>query len=74
MSMFDSDQVTFSPMGSKVWELYAKIRTLVDEEMMNFTEEELHLINLLYGDNFVYPVHNHVEALLTGTPLGETVH
>ena len=74
MSLLDSDEITFGPMGSKVWDLYARIRDVVDEEMMNFTEDELHMINLLYGDNFVYPVHNHVRTLLTGTPSSETLH
>lgn len=74
MSMFDSDEVSFGPMGSKVWELYARIKDVVDEEMMNFSEEELHMINLLYGENFIYPVYNHVSTLLTGAPTGETLH
>ena len=74
MSLFDSDEVSFGPMGSKVWDLYARIRDVVEEEMMNFTEEELHMINLLYGENFIYPVHNHVSTLLTGAPTGETLH
>ena len=76
MSLFDSDngELTFGPMGSKVWDLYAKIRTLVDREMMNFTEEELHMINLLYGENFIYPVYNHVTELLTGASPEETIH
>ena len=70
----DSDEVTFGPMGSKVWDLYARIREVVDEEMMNFTEDELHMINLLYGENFIYPVYNHVSILLTGAPSTETLH
>ena len=74
MSLMDSDGVTFGPMGSKVWDLYAKIRDLVELEMMNFSEEELHMINLLYGDNFIYPVHNHVTQLLTGADATETLH
>jgi hypothetical protein len=72
--LLDSDGTTFGPMGSKVWDLYAKIREVVEIEMMNFTEEELHMINLLYGDNFIYPVHNHVTQLLTGVPYEETLH
>ena len=72
--IIDSDGVTFGPMGSKVWDLYAKIRDVVDVEMMNFTPEELHMINILYGENFIYPVHNHVTSLLTGTPMEETLH
>ena len=76
MSLFDSngDEITFGPMGKKVWDLYAKIRDLVDLEMMNFSEDELHMINLLYGDNFIYPVHNHVKQLLTGADERETLH
>ena len=78
MSLFDSDGdgegLTFGPMGSKVWDMYAKIRELVDEEMMNFNEDELLMINLLYGENFIYPVHNHVTELITGTPSRETLH
>jgi hypothetical protein len=74
MSIFDSDEVTFGPFGSKVWDLYAKLREVCDVEMMNFTEEELHMINLLYGENFSYPVHNHVTSLLTGAPQDEVIH
>jgi hypothetical protein len=72
--MMDSDGATFGPMGSKVWDLYAKIRDLVEIEMMNFTEEELRVIAVLYGENFIYPVYNHVDQLLTGTPNQETIH
>jgi hypothetical protein len=72
--MIDSDGATFGPMGSKVWDLYAKIRDLVEIEMMNFTEEELRVIAVLYGENFIYPVYNHVDQLLTGTPNQETIH
>ena len=72
--MLDSDEVSFGPMGSKVWDLYAKIRDLVDREIMEFSEDELHMINLLYGENFIYPVHNHVTTLLTGVSQEETLH
>lgn len=76
MSLFDSDEsgVSFGPFGTKVWDLYGKIRELVDKEMMNFTEEELQMIDMIYGENFSYPVHNHVTSLLTGAPMTETVH
>ena len=71
----DSDgEITFGPLGHKVWDLYAKIRELVDVEMMEFTEDELRIITVLYGENFVYPVYNHVNQLLTGTPAEETIH
>ena len=71
----DSDgEFTMGPLGHKVWDLYAKIRDLVDIEMMEFTEDELRIIPVLYGENFVYPVYNHVDQLLTGTPVEETIH
>ena len=71
----DSDgEMTFGPMGQKVWDLYAKIRDLVDIEMMEFSEDELRMVSVLYGENFVYPVYNHVNQLLTGTPDEETLH
>lgn len=77
MSLFDSDEsgeMTFGPFGAKVWDMYAKIREVVDREMMEFTEEELHMINLLYGENFNYPIYNHVTQLLTGAPEDEVIH
>ena len=65
----DSDgEMTVGPMGQKVWDLYAKIREVVDVEMMEFTEDELRVVSMLYGENLVYPVYNHVNQLLTGTP------
>ena len=71
----DSDgEMTFGPMGQKVWDLYAKIREIVDIEMMEFTEDELRVVSVLYGENLVYPVYNHVDQLLTGTPAEETLH
>ena len=71
----DSDgEMTFGPMGQKVWDLYAKIREVVDVEMMEFTEDELRIVSVLYGENLVYPVYNHVDQLLTGTPAEETLH
>ena len=76
MSLFDSngDEITFGPMGKKVWDLYAKIRELVDRELMEFTVDELYTIKLIYGENFYYPVFNHVDKLLDGTPEEETLH
>lgn len=71
----DSDQITtFGPMGKKVWNMYERIRGVVDIEMMEFTEEELQMVSTIYGENFVYPVYNHVNQLLTGAPAEEVLH
>jgi len=42
--------------------------------MMEFTADELYTIKLIYGENFYYPVYNHVDKLLEGTPEEETLH
>jgi len=70
----DGQEITFGPMGQKVWDMYAKIRELVDREMMEFTIDELYTLRLLYGENFNYPVHNHIDKLLEGSPAEETIH
>ena len=72
--MMDSDEMAFGPMGTKVWDLYARIRDVVEVEIMNFSEEELRVVSVLYGENLIYPVYNHVNELLTGTPQEETLH
>ena len=72
--MMDSDEMAFGPMGTKVWDLYAKIRDMVEVEIMNFSEDELRVVSVLYGENLIYPVYNHVNQLLTGTPEEETLH
>mgnify|MGYP007062042883 FL=1 len=71
-SMVDSDQR--SPVGSKIFDLYDKIHKLVDLELMKFDPAELKMIQLVYGDNFFYPISTHVDQLMTGAPDDEVVH
>ena len=71
-SMVDSDQR--SPVGSKIFELYEKIHKLVDLELMKFDVPELKMIQLIYGDQFFYPINNHVDQLMTGAPDDEVLH
>jgi hypothetical protein len=69
---FDYDEM--SPSGSKIFELYEKIHELVDEELMKFDISELKMIQLVYGDNFFYPINTHVNKLMDGTPSDEILH
>ena len=71
-SMVDSDQR--SPVGSKIFDLYEKIHELVDLELMKFDPAELKMIQLVYGENFFYPINTHVDQLMTGAPDDEVVH
>ena len=70
--MLDSDER--SPIGTKVFELYGKIHELVDVELMKFDMEELRMLQLVYGDNFHYPINDHIDQMISGTPEGEVIH
>ena len=73
--MIDSDEMTtFGPMGEKVWNMYSRVSDVVDIELMNFTEDELKMVSVLYADNLIYPIHSHVAQLMTGTPEDEVLH
>ena len=63
-----------SPMGSKIFDLYEKIHELVDLELMKFDPAELKMIQLVYGENFFYPINTHVDQLMTGAPDDEMIH
>ena len=71
-TMVDSDDR--SPIGLKIFELYEKIAALVDVELMKFEPAELKMIQLVYGENFFYPINTHVDELMTGAPENEVVH
>ena len=71
-TMVDSDDR--SPVGSKIFELYEKIHKLVDVELMKFDPAELRMIQLVYGENFFYPINIHVDELMTGAPEDEVIH
>ena len=71
-SMVDSDDR--SPVGSKIFEMYEKIHELVDLELMKFDPAELRMIQLVYGENFFYPINTHVDQLMTGAPEDEMLH
>ena len=71
-TMVDSDDR--SPVGSKIFELYEKIHKLVDVELMKFDPAELRMIQLVYGENFFYPINSHVDELMTGAPEDEVIH
>ena len=70
--MLDSDDR--GPIGTKVFELYGKIHELVDVELMKFDIDELRMLQLVYGDNFHYPINDHITQMISGTPEDEVLH
>lgn len=73
--MIDSDEMSaFGPMGEKVWNMYSRVSDVVDLELMNFTEDELKMVNMLYGENLTYPIFGHVAQLMIGAPEDEVLH
>ena len=70
--MIDSD--SRSPIGIKVFALYDKLHDVVDLELMKFNEEELKMLQLIYGENFQYPIYEHITQMMSGAPEEETLH
>jgi hypothetical protein len=54
--------------------MYSRVQEVVDLELMNFTEDEIKMVSVLYGDNLIYPIYDHVTQLMTGTPEEEILH
>ena len=69
----DSDQ-SVGIMSEVLWDMYAKIHEKVDEELMRLNEEELRIMKIIYQDQLVYPIHEHIDQLLEGPPGNETLH
>ncbi len=70
--MIDSDNR--SPIGAKVFQLYDRLHEVVDLELMKFDQEELRMLQLIYGENFQYPIHDHITQMMSGAPEDEVLH
>ena len=68
----DSDEVT--PMSQVLFDLYSKLHEISDRELMKLTEEELRIMQIVYRKELVYPIHEHIDQLLSGATNGDTVH
>ena len=75
--MDDSDTVDgigILSMNRSLFQLYSVLHETVDAELMKLDQQELRLLQLLYADQLVYPIHDHIDQLLGGVPSTETVH
>ena len=70
--MFDSDGYT--PIGEKLFAMFAKLNEVTEMELMQFTAEELRLLRLSYGEALVYPIYGQIDQVLDGATESETVH
>ena len=70
--MIDSD--SRSPIGTKVFALYDRLHQVVDLELMKFDQDELRTLQIVYGENFHYPIHDHITEMMTGAPEDEVIH
>ena len=70
--MTDSDDR--SPIGAKVFALYDRLHEVVDMELMKFDRDELRTLQLVYGENFHYPIHDHIVEMMSGAPESEVLH
>ena len=69
--MIDSDT---SSIGTKVFALYDRLHQVVDLELMKFDQDELRTLQIVYGENFHYPIHDHITEMMTGAPEDEVIH
>jgi hypothetical protein len=70
--MIDSDNT--SPIGLKVFELFDRLHEVVDMELMKFDQNELRTLQVIYGENFHYPIHDHILEMMSGAPENEVIH
>lgn len=69
--MLDSDD---TPMTKVLYDLYATLHEQVDAELMKLSEEELRIMQIIYRKELVYPIHEHIDQLLSGATNGDTLH
>lgn len=69
--MRDSDD---TPMTDVLYNLYATLHDQVDAELMKLTEDELRIMQIVYRKELVYPIHEHIDQLLSGATSGDTLH
>ena len=75
--MDDSDEVDgigILSTNRSLFQLYSVLHEAVDKELMKLDQQELRMLQLLYSDQLVYPIHDHIDQLLGGAPASETVH
>ena len=70
--MIDSDNT--SPIGAKVFALFDRLHDIVDLELMKFDQSELRILQVIYGENFHYPIHDHITEMMSGAPENEVIH
>lgn len=75
--MYDSDNtdaIGILSMSRKLFSLYERLHTVVDEELMKLDKDDLLMMKLIYSDQLTYPISDHIDQLLDGAPPSETLH
>ena len=66
--------ISRSPIGTKVFALNDRLHQVVDLELMKFDQNELRILQVIYGENFHYPIHDHILEMMSGVPENEVIH
>ena len=73
--MFDSDRADeLGGISRVLFDVYSSIHKEVDKELMRLDEEDLRILQIIYADQLIYPIHEHIDNLLKGPPPGESIH
>ena len=73
--MFDSDRKNeLGEISRVLFDIYNKLHSEVDKELMRLDQEDLRILQIVYGNHLTYPIHEHIDGLLDGPPAGESIH
>ena len=64
-----------TPLGQKLIELYTKISHSVEQILLESDWDDLQILKLIYGDALIYPIHEHIDRIVSEVPdAEETIH
>jgi len=70
----EKEMKAYIETARKLFEVYARLREVCEEELMNFSTEELVLLRDFYREELTYPLYQDVVDLLSGPEISDTVH
>ena len=74
MIEYDNETRTYIETAQKLFTMFEKIRNLCEQELMQFTVEELEMMNKFYGNELTYPIYQDIIDTLSGPQIEDRVH
>ena len=74
MIEYDNETRTYIETAQKLFTMFEKIRNLCEQELMQFTVEELEMMRKFYGNELTYPIYQDILDTLSGPQIEDRVH